>query len=86
MPEEFVNPGGPEILLEEVTKAISGLKENEAPGEDGITGEYLKALGEEALKVIMTMLTDIYNTGIMPKDLKQSVFVKIPKTKSCRLH
>jgi len=76
MPEEFVNPEGPEILLVE---AINGLEEKKAPGEDGITGEHLKVLDEENLKVLTTMLNDIYNTGIIPKDLKQSVFVKIPK-------
>ena len=87
MPEEFVNPEGREILLEEVTRAINGLKENRACGEDGITGEHLTALDEEALKVTTTMLNNIYNTLIIPKDLKQSVLVQIPKkNKRCRFH
>ena len=79
MPVEFVDPEGPEILLEEVTKAIKGLKEKKAPGEDGITGEHLKALDGESLKILTAMINDIYNTGNIPKDLKQSLFVKIPK-------
>ena len=78
-PEDFENPEGPEILIEEVKKAIEHLKESKAPGEDGITGEHLKALDEEALKTLTDILNDIYNTGVLPNDLKQSVFVKIPK-------
>ena len=46
-PEEFENPEGPEILIEEVKKAIKHLKVSKAPGKDGTTGEQLKALGEE---------------------------------------
>ena len=78
-PKDIINPEGPEILIEEVTKAIRNLKEKKAPGEDGITGEQLKALDEEALKVLTKLLNNIYSTGVIPKDLKQSVFVKIPK-------
>ena len=43
---------GPEILIEEVKKAIKHLKENKAPGEDGITCEQLKAMDEESLKIL----------------------------------
>ena len=78
-PEEFENPEGPEILIDEVKNAIKHLKENKAPGEDGITGEQLKALDEESLKILTDILNDIYNTRIIPNDLKQSVFIKIPK-------
>ena len=69
-PEEFENPEGPEILIEEVKKAIKHLKESKAPGEAGITGEQLKAPDEESLKILTDILNDIYNTGIIPNDLK----------------
>ena len=86
-PEDFENPEGPEILIEEVKKAIKHLKESKAPGEDGITGEHLKALDEEALKILTDILNDIYNTEVLPNDLKQSVFVKITQqTKESRVH
>ena len=78
-PEEFKTAEGPEILFEEVKEAIKHLKESKAPGEDGITGEQLKVLDEESLKILTDILNDIYNTGVIPNDLKQSAFVKIPK-------
>ena len=38
-----------------------------------------KALDEESLKILTDILNDICNTGVISNDLKQSVFVKIPK-------
>ena len=73
MAEEFVDPEGPEILVEEVTKSINGLKEKKAPREDGISGEHLKTLAGESLNILTVMLSDIYNTGSIPKYLKLSV-------------
>ena len=54
---------GPEILLEGVTKAIIGLEEKKEPGKDGITGEHLKALKGESLKVLTAMLNDDIRTA-----------------------
>ena len=60
-------------------KAIKHLKENTAPGGDEITREQLKALDEESLKSLTEVLNDIYNTGVVPNDFKNFLFIKIPK-------
>ena len=73
--KEFENPEGPEILIEEVRKAIKHLKENKAPGKDGIIGEQLKALDEESLKILTNSLNDIYNNVLILNDLKQCMYL-----------
>ena len=62
-------------------KAIKHLNENKAQGtrEDGSTAEQLKALNKESLKIVTEVPNEIYTTGVIPKDLKQSVFIKISK-------
>ena len=46
-----------------------------------MTRKHPKALDEEALKVITTILNDINNTGIILKDIKQSVLTFLKKQK-----
>ena len=70
---------GPEILKEEVTAAIKRIKNGKAPGIDEITGEMLKALDEEGIDIITNLIRLMYDTGKLPKDLRHSIFVKIPK-------
>ena len=67
------------IRSEEVQKAVDQLKNNKAPGEDGIFPEMFKA-GEERLKNYLTKLfNNIWVTREIPSEWKQGVIVKIPK-------
>ena len=85
-PEEDIPPAeidlnreAGEISLEEVKKAIKQLKNNKAPGEDGLFPEIFK-VEEDRLEMILTRLFNmIWVTGVLPSDWKKGVIVKIPK-------
>ena len=54
---------GPEILDSEVEAAVSELKNGKAPGVDGIPGELLKMLGEDAMNILKEICNDICEKG-----------------------
>ena len=70
---------GPEIMEAEVDAAIKALRFRKAAGRDGICAELLKFMGERGLKELTFLCQSIYNTGYIPKDLTQSVFITLPK-------
>ncbi|GFS24155.1 RNA-directed DNA polymerase from mobile element jockey-like [Elysia marginata] len=68
-----------EIATSEVVKEISDLARNKSPGEDEIPAELLQALGTSGKEEITTLISDIYKTGVIPKDFTSGVFVALPK-------
>ena len=70
---------GPSITLTEVKHAINKLKNNKATGTDLIAAEMLKALDDGPLGKLTQLYNEIYNTGYWPKELKESIFIPIPK-------
>ena len=68
-----------EITLGEVNKAIKQLKNNKAPGEDELFPEMFKVEDERLPAVLTKLFNKIWRTGIVPKDWKGGVIVKIPK-------
>src|ERR1043165_5836853 len=56
-----------EILLEEVEWAIKHLKNNRSPGLDGITGEMIRAGGDELMKEMHVLCKQIWNEGKIPE-------------------
>ena len=69
------NNEGPSILNAEVKEAIQHLKNNKSSGPVKITKEELDALGDYDIEVIIKILNDIYNSGYIPSDLLQSIFM-----------
>ncbi|XP_072380564.1 uncharacterized protein [Diabrotica undecimpunctata] len=59
---------GPTITKSEVRSAISRLKNNKAPGPDGIYAEVLKLIEDNQLDIMTELFNRIYETGILPKD------------------
>ena len=53
------------------------IKGNEAPGTDRIMIENITALDEEALDILLDLCRQIYDTGIIPEDLKQSLIIRL---------
>ena len=66
------NEDGPQILEEEVKKALKKMKKGKAARPDEIPPEMLTALGEFGIKEITTPLKVIHVTDEIPTDLKKS--------------
>src|ERR1700733_13050358 len=69
----------PNILLAEVEWAIEQLKDNKAPGADGIPIELIKAAGDGMVKEITTLCNLIWEKEEWPKDWEKSIFIPIFK-------
>ncbi|KAG6440869.1 hypothetical protein O3G_MSEX001433 [Manduca sexta] len=65
----------PDISLCEIEMALKQLKNNKAPGEDGITSELLKAGGTPILKVLQTLFNSVLLEGSTPEAWSRSVVV-----------
>ena len=77
--ERDLNIEGGCITVEEVETAIRQLKNNKAPGEDGVFPEMYK-VDENKLPLVLTNLFNkIKESGILPSEWKNGVIVKIPK-------
>ena len=76
---EFEVTTGENILKEEVEKAIKTMKDGKATGIDEITTEGLKALDEENADALTRFCNSIYNSGHIPTEMEQSIFIPLPK-------
>jgi len=76
---QFTVTSGENIMKEEVTKALKAMKNGKAPGPDELSTEALKALDEYNIDIITDLCNTIYNSGFIPVDMKQSIFVTLPK-------
>ena len=70
---------GPDILRDEIYAAIKCLKNGKAAGVDDVPAEFLKMLEGEALKRLVELCMEIYNTGEWPDDFTKSIMIPIPK-------
>ena len=70
---------GPDVLKEEILAAIAEMKNNKAEGIDSIPIEMIKNFGEKAMKELVQLCKDIYNTGVWPEDFLQTIMVPIKK-------
>ena len=69
----------PDILECEVKWALESITTNKASGGDGIPGELIQILKDDALKVLCSICQQIWKTQQWPQDWKRSVFIPIPK-------
>ena len=76
---QFEIISGQSILKEEVEKAIQSMKNGKATGSDEISTEILRALDDQNINVITNLCNIMYNSGVIPTDLKQSIFITLPK-------
>ena len=60
-------------------KTIQSMKKGKAIGSDEISTEMLRALDDENIDVITNLCNIMYNSGVIPTDLKQSIFITLPK-------
>ena len=74
----------PEVMEAEVEWAIKQLKDNKAPGQDGIPIELIKAGEDATIKIITKICNNIWKTGKWPEDWKGSTFIPILKKRRCK--
>ncbi|KAG1710423.1 Craniofacial development protein 2 [Nymphon striatum] len=80
---------GTPITKDEVECVIKSMKDGKAGGRDELSAEMLKALDQEGVKRITDLCNDMYNTGYIPDEVKESVFIALPKkhrTVKCNEH
>ena len=61
-----------EIDLQELEEAIRQVKNNKAPGPDGVPPEVIKWLDSESKKVIRELLNDCWNKQSRTKDMNDA--------------
>ena len=76
---QFEIKSGQSILNKEVEKALQSMKKGKATGLAEISTEMLRALDDENIDVITNLCNIIYNSGVIITDLKQSIFITLPK-------
>ena len=69
----------PEILIEELRKALKYAKNKKATGPDGINAELLKFGGFYLERILLKLLNNIISTGVFPEELKNSEIVTLYK-------
>ena len=69
----------PDILECEVKWALGSITTNKATGHDRTPAELFKLLKDDAVKVLHSMLQQIWKTQQWPQDWKRSVLIPIPK-------
>ena len=69
----------PDILECEVRWALGSITGNKTSGGDGIPAELFQILKDAAVKVLLSILQQIWKTQQWPWDWKRSVFILIPK-------
>ena len=69
----------PDILECKVMWALESITMNKASGGDGIPSELFQILKDGAVKVLPSIVQQIWKTQQWPQDWKRSVFIPIPK-------
>lgn len=67
------------MLMAEVEVDVHYLRNNGAPGQDGIDIEEMTAFGELVIAAMEELLTDLYGSGYIPDELLRFVFMALPK-------
>ena len=90
--EEIVcqtNNEGPEILKEDIRKAMKSMRNGKAVGTDGIAKEIIESLGEKGVGIVTEIANKIYENGATPNQMRETIMIKIPKvegTLKCEQH
>ena len=70
----------PKVTMQEVTSSIQLLKTKKAAGHDAIIAEFIKNLPRNAIKVIHKLANKSITSNVIPKKLKKSIVIPIPKS------
>ena len=73
---KFEVTSGASIMKEEIQKALKSMKDGKATGTDELPAE---ALDEHNIEIITSLCNIIYNSGMIPTEMKHSVFITLAK-------
>jgi hypothetical protein len=76
-------------LQSEEEKAIKEIRDKKATGDDDVSGDVLKFLGEGGLRLMTQLINSMYVTGEWPRDfieVTMTVLKKKPKATKCSDH
>ena len=63
----------------EIEMALKTMKTGNAAGEDGITVELYRKLGDGSIDFLISLTNKIYAKGEIPEEFRRSVFIALPK-------
>ena len=81
LPAEYVEGPADMISKEEVRQAVQDLKVRKAAGPNGVTGEMIKAAGEQAVDWLTSICNSIVKEEAIPENWQMSELVPIYKDK-----
>ena len=70
---------GKDILKSEVEAAIKSMRNGKTTGNDKISKEMIEACEDLGTEKIVDLANNIYNSCVIPSQMKESVFITIPK-------
>ena len=70
-----------EITIREITDAIKDLRNNKAPGIDGVPTEFIKEVRDDLVPLLHTIFNNIFENGIYPDSWNTAVIQPIYKKK-----
>ena len=82
---QFTTATGQNILKKEAENVTHLMKNGKAAGLDDLPAEALKSPDEHNIDIITTLCDIIYNTEYIPTEMKQSIFVPIPKNQKHKI-
>lgn len=74
-----VQPNIEDPTVEEIQEIIKTMKNNKAPGEDGICAEILKAGGIELAKKLHKIILQVWEREDIPEDWRNAIIIPIHK-------
>ena len=74
-----------DITLEEVAAAVKKSAPHKSPGEDGITGDFYKAMFHVVGQDLTAVLNEIWSTARVPEAFMRGIIVMVPKGGGARV-
>ena len=70
---------GNPILKAEIENALRHMKNDKTVGNDIIAKEMIEACGEIGIEKVCQLANRIYDKGVIPQRMKESIFITIPE-------
>ena len=79
--EDHSQSDTPEVFREEVVRAVNKLQNGKAAGGDKVVAELMKKGGETMINWLLELIQEVWRTGRVPQEWKDSTLVPLHKKK-----